>query len=221
MFSKNIITVRKSNSSLVLYPTLKKTTKDDLKNKYNDFNSIVLGLAAILLIAFFPMSYMVNWILPNYKIAVKIFFVLSPGVTITSAITVIIHNYYKTLDKNKEFLVIGALNLVILTVGIFLTHTFISKDIIYIAATTTIVQFIWYLSLDIYLNKEFKNLSIKNILFIVVSSMLFYSTYFIENLFIGFFAYGLIILIIILLFYGKQIYDLYLKLKRTKSKSIK
>ena len=209
--------------SLVLYPSLKQSTKENLKVKYNDFNSIILILVFVLISAFFPMSFIVQRLLPNYSSSLDIFFILAPGISITSAVTVIMHNYYKSLDKNKSFLIIGLINLAILTVSIYFAYTFINQNVTLIAAVTIIVQLIWYLTLDLHLNKEYKNISIKNIIFIILSSGSFYMTYYIDNLLLKFLAYCFLIIAIVSLLFWKKIRYLvsYLKNKQYKIKEQK
>ena len=121
--------------SMVLYPTLRKSSEEDLMKRYNNFNSIVIVLVFILIIAFYPMSYIVQTWLPNYKPAIEIFFILS------SVVTVVIHNYYKTLNRNKQFFIIGIINLLILITAIFLVHRFIKKLYIVNNRTIFVVRF--------------------------------------------------------------------------------
>ena len=128
--------------------------------------------------------------------------------------------YYKTLNKNKEFLILGIINLILLTGVIVLVHTFISQNIIYISITTVIVEFIWYLSLDCYLNTSYTNLYVKNIIYILLSSVSFYLIALYENLFIGFILYALMILILTLIFYKKDIMSIYIKFKERKNNSV-
>lgn len=206
--------------SLVLYPSLKKATTTEMKQSYNKFNAFVLSSVFLLISAFFPLSYIVEKFLPNYESSLEIFYILAPGIAISSAVTVVIHNYYKTLNKNKEFLILGIINLILLTGVIVLVHTFISQNIIYISITTVIVEFIWYLSLDCYLNTSYTNLSVKNIIYILLSSVSFYLIALYENLFIGFILYALMILILTLIFYKKDIMSIYIKFKERKNNSV-
>lgn len=202
--------------SLVIYPTLRKSNKEELKKRYNQLNSFVIVLVFILIAAYFPMNYIVKWILPEYKVALTIFFVLAPGIAISSAASVIMHNYYKSLDMNKEFLVIGIINLGVLTLLIYLLFIFVSKGILLIAVATVVAQLIWYLSLDLYLNKMYKNISLKNILFILVAGTIFYLTSYIDKLLLAFVIYMLVIIIVILIFYSKEIYFIYSERKSKK-----
>lgn len=199
---------------LVLYPTLRKSDNELLERKYNDLNSIVLAIVFILLVAYFPMNFIVESILPNYVQALKIFFILAPGIAITSAITVVIHNYYKSLEINKEFLIISGINIIFLIGSIYIVNRFISKDIIFISVATVFTEFIWYLSLDLYLNKTYKNLSIRNVLFIIASSVLFYLIGMSFNILIGFIVYGIGIILLILVFYSDKVSNFYREMRK-------
>ncbi len=191
--------------SLVLYPSLNKSRSEEVIKSYNGLVAFVLGSISMLIIAYFPMTYIVQVYLPDYYDSLEIFYVLAPGITLTSAVTVVIHNYYKTLKMNKEFFIIGLVNLLLLIAGIYLVNTFISQKIIYISITTVAVQFIWYLILNHQMNKKFGNRSYKNLLYIIFSSVTFYFTAAIENLLLGFLIYGFIIITITLLIYFIEI----------------
>lgn len=195
--------------SLVLFPTLKKSTKDQMKKSYNHFNAIVLVLVFIVISAYFPLTFIIERFLSNYVSALKIFYILAPGIAVSSAVSVIIHNYFKTLNKNKEFLIIGILNLIILLATIFIVHKFISDNILYISIVTVSVQLLWYLSLDIYINLSYKNMSYKNLAYIILSSSIFYIIANFDNLVFGFFAYALSIILISLVFYFRNIKNIY------------
>src|SRR5690606_38478111 len=140
----------------------------------NQLIAYALILVFILIGAYFPMDFLVKLILPDYITALQIFFILAPGIAISSAASVIIYNYFKSLNKMKEFLIIGVLNLIALSLFIYIVFTFVSEDILLIAASTVLAQLIWYISLDVYINKFYKNLSLKNLFFILVASTIFY-----------------------------------------------
>lgn len=204
--------------SLVLYPTLKKSSEENMKSNYNWLISIVLVTVFAMLSAYFPLSYIINRFLPNYIFSLSIFYILAPGIAFTSAVSVVMHNYYKTLNINKQFLLIGVLNLIVLALSIYFVNTFINQDVIYIAIVTVIIQFIWYICLDLFINIKYKNVSIRNLVFIFLSSMSFYSIARMNNLVFGFIFYILSVIIISTFVYFPYVSKLILQLKHYKSK---
>ncbi|MGI6360283.1 MAG: lipopolysaccharide biosynthesis protein [Acholeplasmatales bacterium] len=206
--------------SLVIYPTLRKASDIELREKYNDLKSIVIALVFLLIIAYYPLAFIVQRWLPNYTNALDIFFVLAPGIAISSSVSVIIHNYYKSLNKNKEFLIIGILSLLLLIVAIYIINTFINDNVIYIAITTVVVQFIWYLATEFYLTKKLKVNPIKNIIYIIISAIIFYSIGLINNQLYAFLLYGLSIVVFTLIFFGRNIKDIINNIKSKKDNAI-
>lgn len=90
------------------------------------------------------MSLFVNEFLPNYSLSIKYFYILAPGVDLTSSITVIKHNYFKAMRKNLPFLYIGIGIIVIQIVLILALFKLFDDNIIFIAVATVITQFVWY-----------------------------------------------------------------------------
>lgn len=204
--------------SLVLYPTLKKTSEENMKSNYNWLISIVLVTVFVMLSAYFPLSYIINRFLPNYIFSLSIFYILAPGIAFTSAVSVVMHNYYKTLNINKQFLLIGVLNLIVLALSIYLVNTFINQDVIYIAIVTVIVQLIWYLCLDGFINITYRNTSIRNLIFIGLSSLSFYFVAKMDNLILGFLVYGFTIVFITIVVYYPYVTKIIQQLKKLTSR---
>lgn len=204
--------------SLVLYPTLKKTSEENMKSNYNWLISIVLVTVFVMLSAYFPLSYIINRFLPNYIFSISIFYILAPGIAFTSAVSVVMHNYYKTLNINKQFLLIGALNLTVLALSIYFVNTFINQDVIYIAIVTVIVQLIWYLCLDGFINITYRNTSIRNLIFIGLSSLSFYFVAKMDNLILGFLVYGFTIVFITIVVYYPYVTNIIQQLKKLTSR---
>ncbi len=202
--------------SLVLYPTLRKSDMIMLKKSYNKFDNGIIVLIFLAIVFFYPLSYLIKIILPEYLYSLKIFFILCPGIALTSSISVIKHNYYKAIDKNVDFLIIGIINVVLLVVLMIITYFFISKDIILISVISVFTQFIMFLSTDIILQKTLKTRDYKKVLYIVVSSLLFYLMIFIESLVISMFIYLIGIIIISLIFYIKEIFEIIKYFKKGK-----
>ena len=172
---------------------------------------IQLASVFILLTAYYPLSFVVQLILPKYTESLKYFYILAPGIALTSSISVVKHNYYKTLNKNKTYLIIG---LITLTLQMIVTYTLFrvfDYSVIVVTIVTVIIQVIWYLITEIILNKKLNTFSLKNNLYIIVSTLLFYIMTFIGNIYIEFLLYGAIILLITITIYFKEIKNIFKK----------
>lgn len=136
------------------------------------------------------------------------------GIVIILVIIVVIYNYYKSLEINKEFLIISGINIIFFIGFIYIVNRFISKDIIFIFVVIVFIEFIWYLFLDLYLNKIYKNLFIRNVLFIIVLLVLFYLIGMSFNILIGFIVYGIGIILLILVFYLDKVLNFYREMRK-------
>lgn len=208
--------------SIVIYPTMKKSDEDTLKKSYSSFNNSILIVIFIALIAYYPLDLIVRWILPGYTDSLDLFFILAPGIALTSSITVIKHNYYKTFNKNKSFLIIGLIGLVLMFSSTYITLNYITNSLHIVTIITVIVQLIWYTVLEIDMQKTIKIRNIKNFIYIIIASSLFYTSYLIDNTFIAMIYYTSLILLATYIFFYKDINLLlkkgkvYLVNKRTK-----
>lgn len=206
--------------SLVLYPTLKNSNKDSLKKSYDNFENIILIIIFFAITAYYPLSFIITRFIPEYIEALKIFFVLCPGIALTSSISVIKHNYYKTLNKNTSFLFIGLTSIALLVLSMVGTYFLISKDVIYISVVSVAVQFIFYILTDVIIQKELGIIKYKKIIYLVISSILFYAMIFVGNLLISMLLYFIIIVIVTSLFYFNDIKKIikYIKTKTNDNK---
>lgn len=204
--------------SLVLYPTLKNSNKDTFKNSYDNFENIILVLIFLAITAYYPLSFIITRYIPEYTDSLKIFFILCPGIALTSSISVVKHNYYKTLNKNISFLFVGLISIVLLVLSMVFTYFLICTEVIYIAVVSVTVQFVFYMFSDVILQKELGIVKYKKILYLMLASIVFYSMAFISNQFYSMLLYFVLIVIVTTLFYFKDIKRL-IKYFKTKEKN--
>ena len=205
---------------MVLYPTLNKSDEETLKNSYNGLNAVVLGLVFVLLVGYYPLVWIVERFITNYTKALDYFYILAPGIALNSSISVIKHNYYKTLNKNKTYLIIGLITLLIQAIVTYSMFEIFNQSVLVVAIATVITQTVWYILTELVLNKQLGVFSVKNNIYIVVASLLFYIMSLINNLYIEFFIYGILILVITSAFYFKEIKSLFKKYKSKKTNDV-
>jgi O-antigen/teichoic acid export membrane protein len=204
----SMITVVVSAISVVLYPSLKKVSFEVIRAKYQDLNSIVIFIVLIGLSGFYPLTYLIPRFLPDYTDSLVIFRVALPSLILTSSITAIKHNIYKIKNKNKVYFLFSILAIIII-IGFNIASYSIFKTTQSIAFSTFLGIFIWYLINEFYLVKNYNLKWKKNILLILVGVCNYYLvTELITSLY-GFFAYLLITIVIIALFYSNKIMKLF------------
>ena len=200
----SLVTVAMSAISTVLYPTLKRTTKETLKETYCSLISIISLIVFAAIAVYYPLCIFVNWFLPKYAESLPIFRIVFPGLALSSSITVIMHNYYKTLGKNiiyfKKSIIVLAVSG---TANAIAYYFFRTTEAISIASIVTML--FWYLFIEQFFVKEFRYSRYKNFLYLVVMMAIFYLTSAIPNYYIAFIAYLVAYVVATWLFFKKII----------------
>lgn len=198
-----IVTVATSAFSVVLYPALKRTSENKLKENYSRFIQIIEIVVGLALFVYFPLSIIINHFLPDYIGALPIFRIVFPGLIISSAITVIMHNYYKTLGQNIVYFKRSVVVLVVsgfanaIAYGLFRTTYSIS-------VASIIVMVFWYIYVENYFVNLFKYKRYKNLCYVFIVMCAFYCSTSIKQLVVGLLVYLVSFGLITFLFYRKD-----------------
>lgn len=199
-----LVTTATSAISMVLYPNLKKTDERTLKNNYSSLIGAILCLMFGCLSFYFPLNMFVSWFLTKYIKALTIFRIIFPGLAISSAITIVMHNYYKTLGINVIFFVKSVVVLVISASANFLAYKlFGTTESISIASIITMI--FWYLLVEYYFVKHYRIKWIKNFVYFLIMMVMFYIITAIPNQIYALIIYAGIFLCITILLYYKDI----------------
>src|SRR5690606_32223817 len=127
------------------------------------------------------------------------------------------HNYYKSFNKNKTFLLNGVFNIIILTISIIICVN-LSSNVILIALVTILTQFLWFITSDLLLRKKVDFILIKHIIYIIFISLGFYFTNIIGNSLLKIIVYLLYYLILTVSLYFREIRDKVFEVKSNLSK---
>ena len=169
----SLVTTAVSAISTVLYPTLKRADEDSFIKAYE---KLVAGIQILIfgcLLLYFPLVFIVKSFLPQYLDSLVIFRIIFPGLVMSSVITIVIHNYYKTIGWNSKFFIKS-----IITLGI----SFLANMIAYVIFKTTesisvasiITLVLWYLIVEFDLVKQYKVRWKRNLLYVLMMSFVFY-----------------------------------------------
>lgn len=176
----SLVTIVTSAISTVIYPILKRTTKETLVKNYSSLISIMHIFVFGALVVYFPLKVFITWFLPNYIGAINIFRIIFPGLAISSSITVIMHNYYKTLGKNNNYFKKSIVILIISAIANGIAYL-IFKTTVSISIASIIVMIIWYLYVEHFFVKEYNYSRWRNLVYMILTIILFYLVTFIEN----------------------------------------
>lgn len=193
--------------STVLYPTLKRYNEDRLKSNYKRLIAIISILVSICMSCYYPLKFIIEYWLIDYCNSLPIFRVILPGLLLSSCISMIIFNYFKSISKYKLFFIVSIFVL-IMSIILNIIAYYIFQTTISISIASVIVTLIWFLITDIYLCHRFKLLNIRNYIYISLIIVGFYIiTFLISNPFVGFGVYILFDLLISLIFHFKLIFN--------------
>ena len=168
----SLITTATSAISTVLYPALKKSDSEKNKVKYSSLISLILILVYACVLVYFPLCWFVGWFLPQYAESLPIFRIILPGLAIQSAITIIMHNFYKTDGKEPIFFIKSILILAVSFLANLVAYC-LFKTTISISFASIIVMVFWYVLIETYFVRNYKAKWIKNFVYMIIMMVLF------------------------------------------------
>lgn len=187
--------------SIIIYPILKRTEDDKLKNNYSKLSNILIVILTFSMLGYYPVKLIIEKFLPGYTESLLIFFIICPSIIFTSIITIVQQNYYKRYNLNTSFLVIGISLIILLTITTLITSFYISSSLIIISIIYLLFIILWYVINEIYLIRKLNIKISKNYLYLIVNVLSFYlfGTLF-SKMYISISFYFLVFLISTLLF---------------------
>ena len=198
-----LVTVATSAVSTVLYPTLKRVSKEAMMGNYSKLIGTMLALVFGANILYFPLCIFIRWFLPKYSESLVIFRIIFPGLAITSAITVVMHNYYKALEENFKYFKKSIIILVLSAVANYLAYSCF-KTTISISIASIVVMIFWYLFIEQFLINKTKSNRFKNLGYLLIMMMVFYGTTVIDNVYISMLLYLSVYVVVTYFFIGKE-----------------
>ena len=99
--------------SVVLFPSLKRMDPDKLPQLYKKLRDSISPILFIVLIFYFPGSWVLSKWLPKYEMSITYLGVLLPIIIFTTKVSLLTNNYLKAYRKEKEMLKINVLSVVI------------------------------------------------------------------------------------------------------------
>ena len=203
----NLITTAISAISTVLYPTLKRVDDKILEKTYSKLVGAVLVLIYGCMLVFFPLCYIVYGFLPQYVDSLEIFRIIFPGIAVSCTITIVMHNYYKTIGWVVQYFIKCVCILVLSALANYLAY-YIFKTPAAISMASVFTLIIWYIIVERSLIKKYGLHWKKNFLYLILMMISFYAITNITNNWIACFVYLAVYLLITLLLFGKDIIEI-------------
>lgn len=211
----SLITTLTSAISIVLYPTLKAINEESITRNYSKLNSYFLMIVAFCLVIYYPLILVVNRFLPQYIGSLQTFLIIVPGVMISSSISVIKYNCYKTFNKVNNYFIKSIFVLALAIIADLVVY-YLFKDTKAISIVSIIVLLIWYILVELFFVRNYQAKWVKNFLFVILVLGGFYGLSFVPNAFLGLGFYLLFYFALIICLYFREIKDIIMKLKERK-----
>lgn len=98
---------------VVMFPILRRTDKDHLRNLYINLRNIFVPISFAILISYIPLRQILNIWLPSYQLSMTFMGFLFPMVVYEGRMALLISTYLKTLRYEKTILIVNLITLVL------------------------------------------------------------------------------------------------------------
>ena len=128
-FGKVALTLTISNAftkfvsavSLVLFPTLRRTSKENQISVYNALSTLLSLLMLTLFVFFIPMKMILGFILPNYADSLQYIAILLPISLFETKVTMLINTYLKIIRHEKDILFSNVFSVALCTILVLIS----------------------------------------------------------------------------------------------------
>lgn len=207
----NILMLFINAIAVVLFPTLRRTSEENLPAIYKTMSTIIVIPLLGLLMFYFPVKIILSSWLPQYAESLNYMALLFPMCLYEGKTNLLINTYLKTLRKERFMLVTN-----LITVGISIILTFINVYIIN-NLNITILSIILLLAFrsivaELYLSKVLNIYVMKDIIFELCMTIIFIFTSWFLDMFVAIFVY-FVIYVLYLAIKKKEIINLVKSIK--------
>jgi O-antigen/teichoic acid export membrane protein len=170
-----------SQVSMVLFPTLRRTSGEQQKVFYNVSRNILDILLAGIFLFYVPITYLLELWLPQYSESIKYLILLLPLCTFDGKMQMLCTTYLKVMNKERTLLKINVLSMIIsLVLSLMGGYVFKNINLIIIFMVVTIA--IRSVVAEVYLSKLMDMVVIKSIVYEMSLAVIFVaSTWFLRS----------------------------------------
>lgn len=191
--------------SLVLFPRLKRLTVDRILETFPSAMAAISAVSCAALIFYEPLCVIIRRFLSEYTGSVIYLRILFPGLVFMCCINIIISTYFNALGRQRIFFLLCCIVLVC-AVGLNSAACFAFKDPAMISAALIISLLLLYLLGVGYFARRFNVSWIRNTLYIIIMTAVYYLTSFLmPSALMSFAVYAAVYIIVTALFYFRQL----------------
>ena len=210
----SLVSIFVNSLKVFLYPTLKLFKQEDVLKFYS---SSLHKLSYILIVSFlvyYPFSLIVEHYLYDYFGSIDIFQFYLPAFMFSSIILILVQNYYKYLNINGTYLIIG---LFVIIFKILLNYIGLKtfNDIKAVSIFNSIGNMLWFIILSYVLSRRIKHDWQFITISFIISIVVFYVTNVYLNPIHAFVSYILYLSIISITIYRKTVLEIWNLLKKS------
>lgn len=169
----SLMTTFINSISTVLYPMIKRQNIQKLVDSYNLFSKIILIGCSLLISAYYILDFIINNYLPVYIESLSYLYLIIPTMIMSSLINIVMHNYYKALDKENVFFLLSIFVLAISVTANLIAYAFIGT-MQSISIASVLCMLIWYVLAQVFLYSIFKFKYRKNAIYLLLILAIFY-----------------------------------------------
>lgn len=199
----SLVTTALTAISTVIYPSLKRMQWDTFIGLHSKLSTYILLLVFGCLMMYFPLAIFVQWYLPDFTPSLVYFEIVFPGIALSSVLSIVVHNYYKTLGETARYFKLTVLMIVLSLVCALLAYEIVRTPES-LSVSSIVVFLIWYVLAEGYLVKRFSFKWKKNAAYIALLMMVFYTVVEQFDLGIAFVSYLIAYMVITLLLFRKE-----------------
>ena len=199
-----LITTATSAIAVVLYPNLKRMDESTLRKNMDRLIQAVMIIVYCGLVVYFPLCKFVLWFLPQYAESLFIFRIIFPGLAISSSITIVIHNYYKTIGQNLLFFKQSLIVLLISGIFNYIAYRLFDTTAA-ISWASIIVMVFWFFVSESYFIKRFSIPWKRTSIYMIIMMLSFYVITYFDNLVVAFIVYIIAFVVITYVLLNKTI----------------
>lgn len=180
--------------SVVLFPSLKRTNKENLPGLYKKIRAVMNPVLIIILIFYYPGCWILKQWLPEYNNSLLYLGILLPIIIFSSKISLLTNNYLKALRKEKTMLIINLIS-VGAAICMFTFSAYVTNSLkILLFFIVVAIMFCSILSESVVM-KELNIFNIREFINEIVMALIFMFTTMMKSQIKGMLVYGLSIIV--------------------------
>lgn len=199
----NLFLVFVTSVSVVLFPALKRLSKEKLASLYPRLRMQMTSLLVVMMILYYPIRVILPIWLPKYTYSLYYFGLILPIILFNSKLSLLINNYLKVFRKEKSMLIINITTLLLAIIG-YGIYTYLFNNLEMVIYWTVIVIIGRSIMSEIIVAKLLKKSFKKDIFSELIMCIIFSISLHFENITISVIIYLIAILLYLLYIFSSS-----------------